>query len=140
MAEVKVVFSQKMQFIGRDESGFEVVMDTTRELGGDESGITPIELLLVSLGGCTAMDVIQILRKKRQDVTAYQVNVYGERRQEHPRVFTYISIEHVVHGKKLDPKAVERAVELSSQKYCSISAMLRQVTHVEHTYRIENGG
>lgn len=85
---------------------------------------TPMELLLISLGGCTGADVVGILEKKRQKVTGYEIEVRGERRAEHPRIYTSIEVVHKLKGRKLDPKAVAHAIELSETKYCSVSAML----------------
>jgi putative redox protein len=83
------------------------------------------------------MDVIALLRKMRQDVTAYQVEVRGKRRDEHPQIYTHISVEHVVRGRNLEPERVGRAVELSSTRYCPASAMLSAAAEVKHTFRIE---
>jgi putative redox protein len=93
-------------------------------------------MLLGGLGGCTGMDVITILRKMRQDVTGYEVRLRAERASEHPKVFTAIFVEHVVHGRELSAESVRRAVELSATRYCSASAMLGKVAHIEESYRI----
>jgi putative redox protein len=98
--------------------------------GGENDGFKPIELLLVGLAGCTAMDVISILQKKRQTVTGFEVKVHAERSTEHPRVFTDIEIKYVVRGRKVDRVAVERAVALSEEKYCAAQAMLRQAVPI----------
>jgi len=127
-----------MRFRGENEDGLAVVLDSAPDLDGEAAGISPIESLLMSLGSCTGTDTIEILRKKRQNVTGYELNISGERAEEHPRVFTHINIEHVVMGKDIDPKAVARAIELSSEKYCSIIAMLKAVVKIDITYRIEN--
>lgn len=95
-----------------------------------------MELLLVGLAGCTGMDVISILRKKRQHVSAYDVVVTGRRAQEHPMVFVDITVEHVVTGHGIQPEAVARAIALSEKRYCGAGAMLGKVAHLTHTYRI----
>ncbi len=95
-----------------------------------------MELLLVSLAGCTGMDVISILRKKRQQVTAYEVHVEGIRAEDHPRVFVEITVEHIVTGHHLQPEAVARAIQLSEGRYCGAGAMLGKVAHLTHTFRI----
>jgi putative redox protein len=117
-------------------SGHELNMDAAPEVGGNDSGARPMELLLAGLGGCTGMDVISILRKMRQDVTSYEVRLAAERASEHPRVFTGIGVEHVVHGRSLSTDAVRRAVELSATRYCSAAAMLGKVARIEESFRV----
>ena len=125
-----------MAFRARSGSGYDVLLDASREAGGAGSGMRPIELVLLGLGGCTGMDVIGILRKMRQEVTDYRIRVRGVRRSEHPMVFTAISVEHVVTGRNLHPDAVRRAVELSARRYCSVSAMLEAAVPIGITYRV----
>jgi putative redox protein len=96
-----------------------------------------MELLLVGLAGCAAMDVLAILRKKRQDVTDYEVRVHGVRAEEHPMVFTTIDVEHIVTGHDIEPAAVARAIELSETRYCGAGAMLGRTAAMRHTYRIQ---
>jgi putative redox protein len=118
-------------------SGHSVMLDASKEHGGQGSGFGPMEMLLVGLGGCTGMDVVALLRKMRQEVTAYRVEVNGDRRDEHPQVYTKVRVTHVVRGRDLDEKQVARAVELSATRYCPASAMLSAVADVKHTFRIE---
>ncbi len=132
----KVTWKQKMAFTGQASSGFSLPIDTSVEQGGENSGFRPMELLLVGLGGCTAMDVISILEKKRQKVTRFEVNVDGVRASEHPRVYTEITLEYVLAGENLDPTAVERAVELSETKYCSANAMLSKTAKINRKITI----
>ena len=134
--DAKVTWKGKMAFEGTATSGHMLAMDTSVEAGGDDAGFRPIELLLVGLGGCTAMDVISILQKKKQTVTAFEVKVNGERAEEHPKVFTKILLEYVVTGEQLDPVAVDRAVELSETKYCSAMATLRKAAPIERKITI----
>ncbi|MDO8587020.1 MAG: OsmC family protein [Armatimonadota bacterium] len=136
MPEAKVTLVKGMTFRGESGSGHTVMMDSAKEFGGMNAGVRPMEMLLLALGGCTAMDVITILRKKRQDVTGYEVRVSGERASEHPRVFTDITVEHIVRGKGVDPAAVERAVELSTSKYCSVIGMLGKVADIRTSFRV----
>jgi putative redox protein len=122
-----------MAFEGSAASGFTLPLDSNPEAGGENSGFRPMELLLVGLAGCTAMDVISILQKKRQDVTAFEVRVLeAERAADHPRVYTKITLEYVVTGRGIDRVAVERAVTLSEEKYCSAQAMLGEVAEITH--------
>lgn len=132
-----VTLAAGMSFEATSGSGHAVTLDAMPDHGGEDRGPGPTELLLMSLGGCTGMDVIAMLRKMRQEVTAYRVEVRGDRRDEHPRIFTRIEVEHVVRGRGLDPKQVARAVELSATRYCPVSAMLSAAAEVRHTYRVE---
>lgn len=136
MIETRIELIGGMAFDGETPSGHHVILDAAPEVGGENRGPRPMELLLVALGGCTGMDVISILRKKRQPVTGYEVIVRGERAEEHPRVYTSIYVEHVVRGRGVSPDAVARAVELSDERYCPITAMLRPGTRLQSTYRI----
>lgn len=106
-------------------------MGALKEQGGDDDGFRPMELLLVGLCGCTAMDAISIMLKKKQEVTGFEVRAHAERAAEHPRVFTSITLEYVFTGKNLDRAAAERAVELSATKYCSAQAMLNKAVPIE---------
>jgi putative redox protein len=125
-----------MKFLANAPSGHTLVMDTDVSHGGADQGLRPLELLLVALAGCTSMDVLSILRKKRQTVTDYRVRVAGLQAQEHPRVYTHIVVQHIVSGTGLDPAAVARAVELSATKYCPVSAMLAHACEITHQYRV----
>ena len=125
-----------MSFDGTATSGFTIPMGTSAEFGGADDGLRPIELVLVGLAGCTAMDVISILQKKRQEVTGFEVRAHADRATEHPKVFTHVVLEFVVTGKNIDREAVERAVELSSTKYCSAQAMLIKAVEIEHKITI----
>jgi putative redox protein len=100
------------------------------------SAATPMELLLVALGGCTAVDVVSILKKKRERVTGYHVEVRGTRREEHPRAYTRLEVRHVVRGRGLSEQAVARAIELSETKYCSVAATLRPAAEIASSYEI----
>ena len=109
-------------FVAESPSGHAIVTDFSHD---GSKAPSPMELVLIALAGCTGADVVSILRKKRQQVTDYEIEVSGVRRDEHPRIYTAIQVLHRVRGRGVDPKAVERAVELSEEKYCSVSAMLR---------------
>ena len=120
-----VSWDENLKFTGVADSGFAVKMDTKKDSGGDDSAVRPTELLAMSVGGCTAMDVISILQKKRQDVTGFEVIVTTERALEHPRKFLGMTIEYIVTGHNVDLEAVERAVQLSEDKYCSVINTLK---------------
>ena len=125
-----------MRFMAETGSGHSVTMDASEEHGGANLGFRPMELLLVGLAGCTAMDVISILRKKRQDVRDYVVAVHGTRAETDPLVFTDITVEHRVFGHEVDPEAVRRAIELSETRYCGAGGMLGKTAKLTHTFRI----
>lgn len=120
-------------FIGITPSGHAQVLETDHERA---SAATPMELLLIALGGCTAVDVESILKKKRQQVTGYRVEVRGERREEYPRAFTRIEVRHIVRGRGVSEAAVAAAVELSETKYCSVAATLRPGVEIVTTYEV----
>lgn len=129
--EAKVTWKKRMTFAGSSESGFEVPLGSSPEVGGDDDGFRPMELLAIGLAGCTAMDVISILQKKKQEVTGFEVQVHAERADEHPRVFTRITIDYIVSGASVERAAVERAVQLSSEKYCPAQAMFAKILPLE---------
>jgi putative redox protein len=132
----KVVWKGSMAFTGTNEEGFLLPLDAKKAVGGHDLGFQPLQLFAVGLAGCTGMDVISILRKKRQDVTEFEVSADVERADQHPKVFTKIVLHYVVKGNDIDPDAVERAVELSETKYCGAQAMLRETAEITHTITI----
>lgn len=134
--EARVVWKERMSFSGTADTGFELPLGSDPSVGGDNDGFRPVELFAVGLGGCTAMDVISILRKKRQDVTAFEVQVHADRAEEHPKVFTHVVVEYHLTGHDIDEKAVVRAIELSSTRYCPAQGMLKQVVPIELVYHI----
>lgn len=123
-------------FTALTPSSHTLTIDIGLAYGGNNSGPEPKELLLVALGSCTGEDVIGILRKKRQAVTGYAINIYATEAEDHPKVYTSILVEHVVTGHSVDPKAVARSIELSITKYCPVHALLSRATYVEHVYRV----
>ena len=129
--DAKVVWKKRMSFEGTSDSGFTVPLGTVPEVGGDDDGFRPLELMAIGLAGCTAMDVISILTKKRQEVTSFEVQVHADRQAEHPKVFTHLTIEYILSGNDISEEAVERAVQLSADKYCPAQAMLKQVAPMD---------
>jgi putative redox protein len=136
MVEAKVNLIKDMQFSGRATSGYSLNMDADDAFGGHNAGFRPMELLLVGFGGCSGMDVISILRKKRQPVTGLEINLKGERSDDHPRIYKEVHIEYVVKGTDVGKEAVERAIALSLDKYCSVGATLAKAGKITHSYRI----
>ena len=134
--DAQVIWQSGLAFEGTAGSGFSVRMDTTPDEGGG-SGFSPMELVLLGLASCTAMDVISILKKKRQDVTGFEVRAHGLRADDPPQVFTDITLEYIVRGHNIDPQAVERAIELSETKYCSVMGMLKKAANITTTYQVE---
>lgn len=134
--DAAVTLGRRMSFSGIADSGFTINLGTDKAVGGDDDGFRPMELMLLGLIGCTAMDVISILRKKRQHITAFEVRAHAEQAEEHPRIFTAVTITYVVEGVNVDPQAVIRAIELSETKYCPAQAMMIKAVPVEHTFEI----
>ncbi len=127
-----------LRLVGEASSGPAIVIDHVLPgEEGQETGPRPMELVLIGLAGCTAMDVVSILTKKRQPFTGLEVRATAERAAEHPKVYTRIHLEFVVRGKGVDPRAVERSVELSQTRYCPASAMLSKAVEITTSYRIE---
>jgi putative redox protein len=128
-----VHFAGNDLFIGITPSGHALTLDTNHERN---SAPTPIELLLVALGACTAVDVVSILQKKREVVSDYRVEVRGERREEHPRSYLRMEVHHIVRGRNVSEKSVAQAIELSEAKYCSVAATLRPTAEILSSYEI----
>jgi putative redox protein len=124
-------------FVAKGGSNHWVVMDGSTDFGGNLAGSTPKELLLMALAGCTATDVVPILKKKRSPLQKLEINVKGNEREEHPRIFSDIHVEYVFYGDGLKSEDIERAIELSTTKYCSVSAILAASAPITHSYRIE---
>jgi len=133
-ARVKLI--EGVSFVGQSESGHSVVMDGAPESGGKNLGVRPMEMLLMGLGGCSAFDVVLILRKSRQQITDCVADLSAERADSDPKVFTKIHVHFTVTGKGLDPKRVEQAVKLSAEKYCSASIMLGKTAVITHDFEI----
>jgi putative redox protein len=128
----KVTWVEERRFMGSASSGHAVVVDASTQ----KQGSSPMELLLIGMAGCTAYDVMNILEKKRQVVTGLEVTARAERADEPPRVYTKIDVEYVVRGRGVKQKAVEDAIRLSKQKYCSASVMLEKTAEITTSYRI----
>lgn len=136
--ETKVMrlrYTGEEAFVAESASGHAIVTSFSHD---QMSAPSPMELLLIALGGCTGADVISILEKKRQRVTAYEIEVRGTRRDEHPRIYTDIEVIHRVRGDQIDERAVARAIELSETKYCSVSAMLAATAKITSRYEISS--
>jgi len=135
--KARVKWVEQATFIGESGSGHAIVMDGPPDHGGRNLGVRPMEMLLLGLGGCTMFDVMMILTKARQDVRDCIVELEAERSDEEPKVFTKIHAHFKVIGKGLKEDRVKRAIELSSEKYCSASIMLGAMAEITHDYEIE---
>lgn len=137
MDAVQVRWVGKRQLVGWDGVGHGVVMDARHEYAGEGTGARPIELLLYALAGCTAMDVISLLEKKRQDVRGLDIVVEADQREdEYPRIYTAIRLHYVVEGFAVSEAAVRRSIELSKEKYCSVGGMLGEQVRIATTFEV----
>lgn len=127
-------------FVGESGSGHAVVMDGAPESGGRNIGVRPMEMLLLGLGGCTAFDIVMILERMREKVTGLDIALEAERAGEDPKVFTHVKLIYKVTGRNLKPANVERAVNLSAEKYCSATAMFEKTAKIEHSFEIIEEG
>ena len=136
MTTAKITWVEDMQFVGQGETGHAIVMDSSEENGGHNTGARPMEVLLMGVLGCTAMDVISILRKKRQPVKGLKIFATGDRAAEHPKYYTKIHLEYVATG-DVDLEALERSAQLSEDKYCSAIATVRGKAEITRSCRVE---
>ncbi len=137
--KARIKWVEGVMFVGESGSGHSVVIDGPPEYGGRNLGIRPMELLLQGLGGCTAFDVMMILKKARQPVTDCVVEIEAQRADTEPKVFTKIHIHFIVTGSGVSEKHLQRAIQLSAEKYCSASIMLGQVAEISHDYELREG-
>lgn len=135
--KARIKWIEGVSFAGQSESGHTVVMDGPPDAGGKNLGVRPMEMLLLGMGGCTAFDVVHILRKSRQPISDCVAEVDATRADTDPKVFTRIHVHFIVSGKGLDPKRVDQAIKLSAEKYCSASIMLGKVAEVTHDFEIQ---
>jgi putative redox protein len=138
MLTAKVKWVEGFQFVGESGSGHAIVMDASPEAGKVMTGMTPMEMLLVGVGGCSGMDVVSVLKKKRQEVIDIAVNVSGEKAEFHPQKYTSIQLEFIITGKNISGDAVKKAVDLSMDKYCSVKATLEGSAKIGYSYKIVN--
>ena len=133
---ISVNWVDGMLMVGKSHSGHSITMDGPPEIGGDNLGVRPMEMLLLGVAGCTMIDVVTTLKKMRQELTHCETKLSAERADEHPKVFTDIHIQLIVKGQDLDPKKVEKAITLSAEKYCSASIMLGKTASITHDFEI----
>ena len=133
---ISVNWVDGMLMVGKSHSGHSITMDGPPEIGGDNLGVRPMEMLLLGVAGCTMIDVVTTLKKMRQELTHCETKVNAERAADHPKVFTDIHIQFLVKGNDLDSKKVEKAITLSAEKYCSASIMLGKTASISHDFEI----
>jgi len=138
--KARIKWVEQATFLGESGSGHAVVMDGPPESGGRNLGVRPMEMLLLGMGACSAFDVVHILRKSRQDIRDCVAELAAERASEEPKVFTKIHVHFVVTGRGLQAEAVERAVKLSAEKYCSASIMLGKTAEITHNFEVIDVG
>ncbi|HRJ68200.1 MAG TPA: OsmC family protein [Beijerinckiaceae bacterium] len=136
--KVRVTWADNMMFVGETGSGHALVMDGAPEAGGKNLGVRPMEMLLLGLGGCTAFDVVLILKRGREPVNGCRVDVEAERAESEPKIFTKIHMIYRLSGKGLSPVKVERAIQLSKEKYCSASAILGATAEITHEFTVSD--
>lgn len=134
---VKVKWIDGVRFVASDDKGHSVIMDVPKEHGGESSAFGPMQLLLAALGGCTGIDVLGIMRKQRQEVTSLDILVSGERVAEHPRVYGKVHVEYRLKGEALKENAVQRAIQLSEDTYCSVGATIKRTAQISHSYTLQ---
>ena len=137
--KARITWLEDMTYVAQSASGHALVIDGPPELGGHNLGPRPMELVLMGMGGCTAIDVVNILQKARQALRGCELQIAAERADSDPRVFTTIQIRFILTGKNLSAKHVERAIHLSAEKYCSASIMLGKTAQITHTFEIREG-
>jgi len=134
---IKVKWIDGLRFVASDDKGHSIVMDVSKEHGGEGSGFGPMQLLLAAFGGCTGIDVVEVLRKQRQKLEGLEITVSGERVSEPPRVYDKVHVEYKLKGKDLQEKAVKRATQLSQDKYCSVGATLKGKAKITYNQTIQ---
>ena len=134
----RVKWVEDVQFVGESGTKHSLIMDGPENLGGHGTGMRPMELLLLGLGGCTSFDVVEMLKKSRQNITDCVVEIDGQRSETVPKIFTDIHVHYIITGSNIKEVQVKRAIELSSEKYCSASLMLGKSANITHDYEIIN--
>jgi len=134
---VRVKWIDGMRFVASDDKGHSILMDDSKEHGGEDSGFSPMQLLLAARGGCTAMDIVSVSRKQRQKLTNLEVLVSGERASDYPRVYNKVHVDYRFRGDDLNNKMVQRTIQLSEDKYCSVGATIKKTAKLSHSYKLQ---
>ena len=133
---ISVKWIDGMLMVGKSDSGHAIVMDGPPEIGGENLGVRPMEMLLLGMAGCTMIDVVSTLNKMREDIVDCQTQVSADRSEEYPKVFTNINVHFILKGKQLNPSKVDKAIKLSAEKYCSASIMIGKTAVITHDFEI----
>ena len=133
---ISVKWIDGLLMVGKSDSGHAIVMDGPPEIGGENLGVRPMEMLLLGMAGCTMIDVVSTLKKMREDVVDCQTQVSADRAEAYPKVFTNIHIHFILRGNQLNPSNVDKAIKLSAEKYCSASIMIGKTAIITHDYEI----
>jgi len=133
---ISVKWIDGLLMVGKSDSGHAIVMDGPPEIGGENLGVRPMEMLLLGMAGCTMIDVVSTLKKMREDIVDCQTQVSADRAEEYPKVFTNIHVHFVLKGNQLNPSNVDKAIKLSAEKYCSASIMIGKTATITHDYEI----
>ena len=139
-ANIRATWKTGLEFEVDDDTGHHLTIDVDQQDGGQNVGFRPMTMLLVGLAGCMGVSVLPILLKKRQDVSGYELRIHGVRAPEHPKVFTEITVEHIVTGHGVQNEAVRRSIELAETKYCGASAMLGKTATITNTFQVVETG
>lgn len=135
--KIKLEWKTNLQFEAKNQKGLSVNFDVPIAHGGDETALSPMENVLASLAACSSLNVLIILKKKRQKVTGYKIKAIADKKTDTPpKVFTKIHLKHIVKGENIDPEALKKAIELSEEKYCSVAAMLKESVEITSSYEI----
>ena len=140
MMNVEIKYIDNLTFVGKGESNHWVPIDASVKAGGSGAGATPMEMLLFGVGGCTAVDVIMMLKKRKKTIDKFNIRIEAERADDHPKVFTHLHLTYRFWGKDLTEKEVARAIELSESKYCSASAMIAKSAKIRYDFEINPEG
>ncbi len=132
--KAKITWVKDLQFLGLSPSGHGIVVDSPE---GTNTGPSPMELLLIALGGCTGMDVVSILKKMRKKISKFEITCEGEKAEQYPKVYKKINVHYYFEGNGLDEESIKRAIDLSKEKYCSVSAMLSKTAEINFTFEIK---
>jgi len=134
--KTRIKYIENVCLMGESESGHSLIIDGSPEIGGRNLGVRPMEMILMGLGGCTTMDILTILRKKRQNITDCVIEIDSQRRDTIPKIFSKIHLHFIITGDNLNEKHVQQAVQLSAEKYCSVSEMLKHSVEISYDYEI----
>ncbi|MGQ9781517.1 MAG: OsmC family protein [Nitrososphaeria archaeon] len=137
--KVSVEWQGRLKFVGRNEEGLSANFDVSKSSGGDGEALSPMETLLACLGACEGIAIVRLLEKMKQNLTGYHVELTGVRRDEDPSIYTSINLKYIIRGRSLNKEAVERAIRLAEQKYCSVRGMIENTARVSSSYEIIEG-